>query len=211
MLGATALAAVAALQGCAAQAAPEAGGNVSTPGATAASAIPVGRAVILANPGFESANPGRGGNPEGWAAQQHSGAPAYAFTQDTAVKHTGERSLRIDNLRPEVYGSVLQRVPVAGLAGGKLRLSVWLKTRDVHGNDFGKGATPVLQAMVGGSPAASAPYDTAALAGTSDWVLREVTLAIPQNAEAIEIGVMLTGTGTVWLDDVALMAMPAPP
>ena len=30
--------------------------------------------VALVNPGFESKNPGEGGNPEGWVAIQHAGA-----------------------------------------------------------------------------------------------------------------------------------------
>lgn len=196
---------VVGLGGCAAPRAPD-------PGATAASppaATPGAESIALTNPGFESDRRGLGPNPEGWRTVQHAGAPAYAFTLDRDVRHSGERSMRIENLTPEVYGMVLQSVPAAPHAGRTLRFSVWLRTQEVRGNAFGRGATPTLQAMAGGSPAASASFDVAAIAGTAEWTRREVTLIVPRHAESIEVGVMLTGSGTAWLDDAALEVLSA--
>jgi hypothetical protein len=42
------------------------------------------------------------------------------------------------------------------------------------------------------------------LTGTHDWTRREVTLAIPGNADTVEVGAILGGPGTVWLDDAEL-------
>jgi hypothetical protein len=162
------------------------------------------RVIPLKNPGFESERPGAGGNAEGWAASQHVGPKAYTFIVDRSTKHSGEASLRIRNLRPEVYGSITQSIPAAQLVGKTLRFSVWLRSEDVVANDFGKGATPLLQAWAGGSPAVSASYEVAAIAGTTAWVRREVAIEVPGAAEYIEVGVMLTGSGTVWLDDATL-------
>ena len=118
--------------------------------------------------------------------------------------------MRIRNLRPEVYGSITQSIPAAPHLGKTLRFSVWLRTEDVVANVYGKGATPLLQAFVGGSPAVSASFEVAAIAGTTEWMRREVVIDVPAAAEWIEIGVMLTGSGTVWLDDAALEAPAAP-
>jgi hypothetical protein len=190
------------LAACAAPGTPDGASTASAPSAAASDARP----IALTNPGFESEQGGRGGNPEGWAAHQHAGPTAYTFTVDRTTKHSGDASMRIRNLRPEVYGSITQSVPAAPHLGKTLRFSVWLRSDGVVGNDFGKGATPLLQAMVGGSPAVSASFDVAAIAGTMEWVRREVVIEVPSAAESIEIGVMLTGSGTVWLDDAVLEA-----
>lgn len=40
--------------------------------------------------------------------------------------------------------------------------------------------------------------------GTTDWRRYEVVLNVPQNATGIFLGVLLGGTGTVWLNSVNL-------
>jgi hypothetical protein len=176
----------------------------ATTAAAPAVAAAEARPITLTNPGFESDKEGPRGSPVGWAAHQHAGPTAYTFTVDRTTKHSGDASLRIRNLRPEVYGSITQSVPGAPHVGKTVRFSVWLRSDNVVANDYGKGATPLLQAMIGGSPAVSASFEVAAIAGTTEWVRREVVIDIPPATESIEIGVMLTGSGTVWLDDAVL-------
>jgi hypothetical protein len=47
--------------------------------------------------------------------------------------------------------------------------------------------------------------------GTTEWTRFEVMLTIPPQTQSIRIGAMLTDPGSVWLDDVALEALPAAP
>jgi hypothetical protein len=188
------------LAACAAPGGPDGASNA----AARPAAVPDTRPIVLTNPGFESDQVGRSGNPDGWAAHQHAGRTAYTFTIDRKTKHSGDASLRIVNLRPEVYGSITQSLPAAPHRGTTLRFSVWLRSESVVANEFGKGATPLLQAIVGGSPAVSASFEVAAIAGTTEWIRREVVIDVPPAAETIQIGVMLTGSGTVWLDDAVL-------
>ena len=146
------------LGACAAPGAPEGAASAPAP-AVATSDL---RPIAITNPGFESDQVGARGNPEGWSAHQHVGPTAYAFTIDRATKHSGDASLRIRNLRPEVYGSITQQVPAAAHRGRTMRFSVWLRSEGIVANDYGKGATPLLQAFVGGSPAVSASFEVAA-------------------------------------------------
>ena len=200
------------LAACAAPAPPE--GAVTAPAPRVATApaaggaSPAKAAVPLSNPSFELARVGGSDRAEGWSATQHVGPTAYTFTLDRSTKRSGDASLRIRNLRPEVYGSITQRIEAAPYIGQSLRFSVWLRTDNVVPNAYGKGATPLLQAWAGGSPAVSASFEVAAVAGTSEWVRREVGIDVPPATEWIEVGVMLTGSGTVWLDDAALEASP---
>jgi hypothetical protein len=47
------------------------------------------------------------------------------------------------------------------------------------------------------------------IVGTLDWTRREISLALPPNADNVEIGVKLAGPGTVWLDDAELAVVRA--
>ena len=40
--------------------------------------------------------------------------------------------------------------------------------------------------------------------GTTGWKRYTITLPLPKNAERIEIGAMMQGKGSLWLDDVEL-------
>ena len=167
--------------------------------------------VPLANPGFESAAPGRLGAPDGWWGIQHAGPLSYTFTPDTDAPRSGGRSLRIDNVGPEPFGSLYQVVPAAALRGKTLRFSAWLKTRDAKGNVYGSGAGLKLQSMRGGYTVDHAQMRMDSVAGTTDWARYEVHLKVAGTADQVEVGVTLFGPGTVWIDDVALDAVEPPP
>ena len=113
------------------------GTNASTalppPAVPPESALPAVAAIKLSNPGFESTAPGKLGAPDGWWAVQHAGPTSYAFTLDTASKHSGERSLRIDNVGPEPFGSIYQKADAAPLRGKTLRLAAWIRTEATTG------------------------------------------------------------------------------
>ena len=160
--------------------------------------------VPLANPGFESTAPGRLGAPEGWWGIQHAGPLSYTFTPDAEGPRSGSRSLRIDNVGPEPFGTLYQTVPAASLRGKTLRLSAWLRTRDAKGNVYATGAGLKLQTMRGGYIVDHVHMRMDAVSGTTDWARYEVQLRVANTADQIEVGVNLFGPGSVWIDDVAL-------
>jgi hypothetical protein len=160
--------------------------------------------IALANPGFETSRAGATERAEGWSYTQHGGQTGYAFTLDRETKRSGTGSMRIENIQPQVYGSVTQRIDAAPHLGRSVHFSVWLRTDGVVANVYGKGVTPLLQAWAGGSPAVSASFEVAAIAGTTEWIRREVVIVVPLYAEYIEVGVTLSGSGTVWADDAVL-------
>ena len=162
--------------------------------------------MSLVNPGFESRNPGLHGNPEGWTTVQHAGPLSYTFKLDTETRRGGERSLRIDNVGPEPFGQIFQQLSAAALRGKTVRLSAWLKTKDATGG----GAGLTLQAMQGGATIAHNHMTGNTLKGTADWTRHEITLAIPKEADRVEVGAMLQGPGTLWLDDVELDVIASP-
>src|SRR5262249_24649114 len=96
--------------------------------APAPTAKPAG--IALVNPRLASTGPGRRHDPEGWFTYQHAITPSYRFAVDTTNPHNGQRSLRIDNTGPDIYGAVSQSLDAFGYAGKTARLTGWLRTQD---------------------------------------------------------------------------------
>jgi len=147
------------------------------------------------------------GNPEGWFAIQHAGDLSYTFKLDTNAPHAGARSVRIDNVGPEPFGAIYQRVAAAVHRGHRVRLAAWLRTEDARGSATGGGAVLMLQAMQGGSPLAWNHMKDAPVKGSTAWARHAIELDVPANAEEIEVGAMLHGPGRLWLDDVELVVL----
>ena len=172
------------------------------PSAAAAPAASVAsKRVSLANPGFESTAPGRRNNdPDGWFSHQHAGEVSYKFALDTADPHGGARSLRIDNVGPEPYGAIAQSVDATPYRGRTARLSGWLRTREAN------NAALTLIVLANGVPLANNFMADAPVKGTTAWKRYTVTVPVAPNAEFIEVGAMMQGKGSLWLDDVELAA-----
>ena len=166
--------------------------------------------IALVNAGFESTLPGQLGAPEGWWAVQHAGPKSYTFTLDTTNPRAGLRSLRIENIGPEPFGTVYQKVGAAPFRGRSVRLAAWVRTDGAKGNRYGTGAGLNLHAMSGGYPIAYVMMRKNAVHGTTDWTRYEVALKVPDEADQIEAGLNLFGPGIAWLDDVTLDVMDGP-
>jgi len=202
-----------AAAGCATAPAP---GPSSPGGSPAATARPAAAAshfgsVAVVNAGFESNVPGIDGNPEGWYSYQHAGPESYRISLDGEVAHSGRQSARIDNIGPEIYGTLAQIVRGPQFAGKAVRFTAWLKTRGVTGNGWSKGTGLALTAYAGGQTVGGTNFRKTAFGGTTDWTRHEVTTVAPAGTERIDVEVSLTGPGTVWIDDVTLEVLPAAP
>jgi hypothetical protein len=190
---------VVALTACAA--APPAPVVTPPPSVAKPAAPAVTSSVSLTNPGFESTAPGRRNNdPEGWFSHQHAGEVSYKFALDSADPHGGARSLRIDNVGPEPYGAMAQRIDAQPYRGKTLRLSGWLRTRD------SANASLTIIVLANGVPLANNFMADAPVKGTTAWKRYTITLPVAANAEFIEVGAMMQGKGSLWLDDVELSA-----
>ncbi|HEX6945356.1 MAG TPA: hypothetical protein VF196_04120 [Casimicrobiaceae bacterium] len=164
--------------------------------------------IPMVNPGFESTRPGKVGAPEGWWAIQHAGPDSYVFEHDSKVKHSGERSMRVTNIGPEPFGSIYQTIPAIAYRGKTLRFSAWIRTEGTVGNRFGTGAGLKLHAVRGGYPLEVAEMRNDAVHGSVEWTRYEIALRIPDEAEAVEVGMLVFGPGIAWLDDTALDVIP---
>ncbi len=160
--------------------------------------------VPLVNAGFESTSPGKLGAPEGWWAVQHAGPHSYDFTLDTANPRSGERSLKLENVGPEPFGTIYQVIDATPYRGKTLRFAAWMRTAGTTGNQYGSGAGIKLHSLRGGYMLEYTQMRKDAVQGTTGWTRYELSLKVPGNADQIEVGMNLFGKGTAWLDDAVL-------
>jgi hypothetical protein len=178
---------------CCAAAAAMAVGVTTTP-----NAIP----VVLVNPDFE-AKPVDSVPAEGWASSVHATANAYAFELDKDVRHAGKASMRIRRTGSEPWGMIHQSLPAAGLNGRTLEFSAWLRTDHVED----EGAALVLRTLANGA-VDKVMFMSPAVTGSRDWKRYTIRFVMPRVASVVEVGVMLQGGGTLWVDDAALVVLP---
>lgn len=193
-----AIAAIVVLAGCAAPG-PGTGPSPSNP-APAAKAAPAPSRVTLNNAGFESTERGPRGDPPGWFSFQHAGDLSYRYIVDTTEPRSGQRSLRIDNIGPEPYGAVAQSVRAGAYVGKVAKLTVWMRTKDANDN----GAVPTLLVLASGATLAQNFMLDQPVKGTTPWTKYTLTLPVAKNADVVEVGAMMRGKGSLWLDDVEL-------
>lgn len=157
-------------------------------------------AATPANPGFEEGAADRG-LPEGWIG----GSEGYEIAVDPDVAHGGEASVRIAALAPglpeDSWVPLIQQIPAEPWRGKRVRLSGWLRTRDVTSGWAGLWMR--VDAPIG-PPLAFDNMRTRPVSETTPWTRYEVVLHVDAGASRIAYGVVLAGDGTVWADDLAL-------
>jgi putative CocE/NonD family hydrolase len=129
----------------------------------------------------------------------------FGIHVDSGVRRGGLGSLRIrsTDAAPRDFGGVGQRILAADYRGRRVRLSGYLRVADVA-----QGAA--LWMRVDGGE--GTPFDNMQdrrLTGTAGWQRLDVVLDVPADAGLLDFGALLTGAGTVWVDDLGLSVVDA--
>jgi C-terminal processing protease CtpA/Prc len=162
-------------------------------GAKAAEA-PVDRHTLQKTLGFE------GGDglvlPQGW-----SGGPGGTVGIDESVVHSGRRSARlVRGAGSEAkVSSVSVGLPV-DFSGGVVEFRGFLRLKDV--SDF---AGLWMREDGDGQTLQFVNMQEQQVHGTADWKEYTVKLPVDARATTMRIGVLMSGTGMVWADDLQLL------
>ncbi|RZU39132.1 hypothetical protein [Edaphobacter modestus] len=94
------------------------------------------------------------------------------------------------------FGTLMQTISANDYAGKRVRLRAWVRSQDV--SDWSgvwmrvdKGSTSVAFDNMQNRP----------IKGNQTWKTCDVVLDVPQDAISISFGILLTGTGEVWMND----------
>ena len=148
-------------------------------------------------------------HPRGMPLHWLGGTPGYDFVYDGEAPHGGKRSAKLawtgdPALAAAKWTAFGQTMPAASWRGKRVRFAAWIRTKDAAG----RGCCLWLRAD-------DAAEHTVALdnmngfevTGSTAWTLCEAVMDVPQSAERLVYGVILSGSGAAWCDDFELAAV----
>ena len=139
--------------------------------------------------------------PGGWNSGKPRTGPPDTISVDDKIVHGGARSVRLERTANSAneFSTVTKQIPL-GLAGKQLELRGFLRTEAVNGfaglwmREDGETGFLALDNM-----------EKRGLKGTVDW--KEYSIVLPLDSDATQLcfGVLLSGTGKAWADDLQLL------
>jgi hypothetical protein len=137
--------------------------------------------------------------PDGWWIAGSYPAD-YEVSIDKTIAHSGQASGSIKSRRdrPRGFGTLMQMCKADPYRGQHVRMSAYVKAQDVS-NWAG------LWMRVDGVAGKVISFDNMQgrpIQGTADWNRYEIVLDVPAESLHLAFGVLLTGKGQVWIDDV---------
>ena len=143
---------------------------------------------------FEAAHSGT--FPTGW-----TGGPAETVAIDSAIVHGGRWSARIERTAgsAEGFSSITKTIPM-DFVGKTIELRGFLRTEDV--SDF----MGLWMRQDGSAPGlAFVSMQPQGIKGTNDWKEYSVTFPLNDDGRQLTVGVLLSGAGKVWADDLRVL------
>lgn len=134
--------------------------------------------------------------PTGWG-----GGPKDTISLDTETKHGGYRAARIErtSASAQTFTTITKSLPM-DFAGRQVELRGFLRTEEVS------GFVGLWLRQDGHEP--SLAFDNMAgrqLKGTSEWAEYSISLPVHPAARSLYFGVLQSGTGKTWADDLQLL------
>ena len=122
------------------------------------------------------------------------------MTLDHDTTHNGKGSASLKCIVPKAsgFGTLMQTFKADTYRGQRIRMSGYVRSRNVK--DWAG-----LWMRVDGAKDEVLAFDNMqnrAVKGTTDWTRYEIVLDVPETSQQIAFGVLLSGMGQVWLDDV---------
>ena len=137
--------------------------------------------------------------PKGWH-RAGSHPKEYEMTLDRTTTHSGNTSASLKSRKTPAqgFGTLMQTFEASSYRGKRIRMSGHVRAQEVE--DWAG-----LWLRVDGPKNEVLSFDNMqnrAVKGTLDWQKYEIVLDVPEAAEQIAFGLLLTGAGQVWMDDL---------
>ena len=141
--------------------------------------------------------------PTGWLLAGSSPAD-YRTGVDNERKYEGRPSAYLTSAvsNTEGFGTLMQSIDAATYAGKRIRLRAYVESHDVS-----KWAGMWMRADKQRTIVAFDNMQNRPIKGAHPWSTYDVVLDVPEDATSISFGILLTGTGEVWVSHVTLEAV----
>jgi beta-lactamase regulating signal transducer with metallopeptidase domain len=162
--------------------------------------VAIGSRVEVFGIGQASSSDAAAGMIDGWF-KAGSVRQDYVIGKDHAVYKTGSYSLYLASVpdRVEGFGTIMKNMQPGNYLNKRVRMSAYIKAENVA--DWAG-----MWMRIDGDQNNMLGFDnmqTRPIKGTTAWQQCEIVLDVPQEAKNIAFGVLMSGTGKVWLDNVA--------
>ena len=150
---------------------------------------------LLANGGFEQGT-------QNWKTNPLKLPPGVAAEAAEDVAKGGSRSARlnVEGSAKTSFYALTQEIP-APEAGARLRLRAWVRTNNLRDG----GAYAALTFWhADGTRFEKQVRQTETVRDNVDWKQISAIAEVPKDAKAVRVGLLLTGHGEAWFDDVEL-------
>lgn len=143
------------------------------------------------------------GAPSGWFLAGSKPA-SYRTGVDKTIIHEGQPSAYLLSAVPTTdgFGTLMQSIDAANYAGKRVRLRASVRSQDV-----GEWAGMWMRVDKDRTVVAFDNMQSRAIKGTQPWSTYDVVLDVPEDATAISFGILLAGSGEVWIDHVTFEAV----
>jgi hypothetical protein len=135
--------------------------------------------------------------PRGWFLAESKPAE-YLVNIDPDAVREGHVSVRLQdrNGNKEGFGTLMQQIRAEQYLGKRLRFAGFVKSEEVK--DW---AGLWMRVDQGTTVVSFDNMQSRPIRGTGDWQQYSVVLDVPKDATGIAFGVLLTGSGRVWLNN----------
>jgi hypothetical protein len=119
---------------------------------------------------------------------------------DTGTSHDGQASIRFEVTEPRTIQ--LAEIEPEAVENARLIYRACLKTQDLSGQAYLE-----MWCVVEGMGEFFSRALHAPVSGTTDWVTQETPFFLEkgQRAKMVKLNLVVTGAGTVWVDDMGLV------
>ena len=138
--------------------------------------------------------------PKGWfAAGSHP--KDYEMSHDRTGAHGGNACAYLKSVVAETggFGTLMQTFKADEYRGKRVRMSGYVKAKDA--SDW----AGLWMRVDGARKDEMLAFDNMqdrAIKGTIEWKKYEIVLDVPENSEMVAFGLLLSGKGQVWMDDL---------
>jgi hypothetical protein len=138
--------------------------------------------------------------PQGWYLAGNKPMD-YEAGVDAQTAHNGHPSAYLKGKKPVIdgFGTLMQDFRAEHYAGQRVRFSAFVKCQDVQS---WAGLWMRVDQGTLASPLAFDNMQNRPITGTADWKNYAVVLDVPEGATGIFFGLMVDGSGSVWMSDV---------
>jgi transcriptional regulator with XRE-family HTH domain len=133
---------------------------------------------------------------------------SYNVGIDKSTFKTGGSSAFIESTEQKIegFGTLMQICNAQEYLGKRIKMTAYIKSENIKSEDISNWAGMWLRVDSKSTPRNMLSFDNMQdrpIKGNTDWTKYEIILDVPEASGTLNYGVLLSGTGKVWFDDIS--------